>query len=199
MVLEKVGSNKHKKVLWRCDCDCGTQTVVTSGDLNSGNSRSCGCLHKEIDSKTHTTHGMCGTPEYRSWYHMKDRCINLKNKNYQDYGGRNINVCEEWLNSFENFFADMGFKPHSGLTLERWDNEKGYSRENCIWTSRVVQGRNQRTPKNNVSGYKGVCWVKRDKKYYSYITANNKRVYLGSYNIIEEAVEARRQGKLKYW
>jgi len=197
-VLNKAGSSKHKKVLWLCECDCGTQIVTTSGDLNSGNTKSCGCLHKEIDSEAHTTHGMCGTPEYRSWAHMKERCANPNNKDFLDYGGRGIGIKKEWL-VFESFFADMGLKAHPDLTIERVDNEKGYSKENCIWASRVVQSRNQRIPKNNTSGYAGVYFCKKSNSHRSYIDVGGHRIHLGFFPTIEEAIEARKQGELKYW
>jgi len=81
-------------------------------------------------------------PSYHSWWHAKDRCTNPKNKRWARYGGRGISMCDEWLNSFDNFLADMGVRP-DGLTLERVDNDLGYSPDNCVWATHKQQAQNQ--------------------------------------------------------
>ncbi len=98
-------------------------------------------------------HGRYGTPEYRSWYHMIDRCCNPKDKSYKNYGERGISVSEEWRNSFAVFYRDMGARPTAHHTLERKDNSIGYEASNCIWATRTEQNNNTRA--NRLLTYAG--------------------------------------------
>lgn len=130
---------------WLCQCDCGNQTIVLGGQLRSGMTRSCGCLHSESVARRNIenrTHGMFGTPEYRSWSAMMSRCTNPSHRAYPRYGGRGIVVCDAWL-KFEQFYADMGARP-DGASLDRIDNDKGYEPSNCRWATRIEQQRNKR-------------------------------------------------------
>lgn len=125
---------------WVCRCDCGSETVVTSGQLRYGKTRSCGCLK----GKGNIAHGMSSSREHNIWRKMKERCENPNCKSYGRYGGRGITVCERWQ-SFANFYADMG--PSDGLTLERIDNNRGYEPGNCCWASNADQAANKRNTK----------------------------------------------------
>ena len=135
---------RKQNVLWECACICGGLTKAYAHDLRAGKVKSCGCLSKE---GMHTTHGKARagnkrSREYSVWATMLQRCANPTNKNYFNYGGRGITVCRRWL-AFENFYADMG-ACEKGLTLERKNNSRGYSKSNCEWTTRAAQGRNRR-------------------------------------------------------
>jgi hypothetical protein len=90
----------------------------------------------------HTTHGLTASPTYRSWQHMKRRCCEVTHHNYYRYGARGIKVCDRWLESFENFLADMGIRPE-GTTLDRKDGTKDYTPDNCRWATPTEQTDNR--------------------------------------------------------
>lgn len=131
-------------ILMTCRCECGVERNVRLARLQNGTSKSCGCLRND----NLTIHGRtknsirAQSHEYWIWNAMKNRCNNPRYKHYQDYGGRGISVCERWM-EFANFYADMGEKP-DGMSLERRDNEAGYSPENCYWADRKTQNSNKR-------------------------------------------------------
>lgn len=89
-----------------------------------------------------TTHKMSGTPTYKAWADIINRCFNVKYKRYFDYGGRGISVSDEWR-KFDNFYIDMGERPN-GLSIDRVNNDLGYSKENCVWSDKKQQQRNRR-------------------------------------------------------
>ena len=127
-------------ILYKCLCICGEIKNVSGGNLRANNTKSCGCFRKNRMTK----HGLQGSTEYWSWQHMKQRCLNPKNKRFKDYGGRGIKVCSRWLNSFENFLEDMGPKPGPKYSIDRIENDGNYSPSNCKWSTVLEQNNNKR-------------------------------------------------------
>lgn len=128
--------------VWECRCVCGKLARVRGSDLRRGLQTSCGCM-----KGSNKTHGMYRTPTWYSWAGMKERCDNPNHIGAANYSERGISYDPEWA-EFANFYRDMGERPN-GLTLERIDNDKGYSRDNCKWATRSEQRANQRPRKRN--------------------------------------------------
>lgn len=158
-VIERSGSDANKNATWLCRCDCGNCKVISSASLVHGDTKSCGCLHRERVSNSMRTHGKSKTRLYRVWAGMKNRCYNPEASNYQYYGALGINVCDEWKDdfvAFESWALLNGYDATASAqecTLDRIDNTKGYSPENCRWANHSDQCNNQST--NRVFTYNG--------------------------------------------
>jgi len=138
--IEKPGRSK-----WLCRCQCGNSKEIFASKLMRRHTQSCGCLHKEIVGAKFATHRMSNSPEYRVWAGMKARCCRPNAAHYEYYGGRGITVCERWMNSFENFYKDMGPKPSARHSIDRIDVDSHYEPTNCRWATIKQQRRNTRS------------------------------------------------------
>lgn len=127
--------------LAKCLCDCGRETLTQRGSLRNGRAKSCGCLGAEKRQGAATKHGLSGTPEYKAFTAMKQRCENPNEKQYADYGGRGIKVTYK---DFEEFLQDVGPRPHAAW-IDREHNDRGYEPGNCRWVTVSVNQSNKRT------------------------------------------------------
>ena len=169
LVLSSAPSERHPNgryyAMWYCKCDCGKRVTKSSMNLTSGDTKSCGC--KTYTGVNRIKHGYARKIRDRAIYHvwggMIDRCENPNCMNYHRYGGRGIRVCRRWRKSFINFLRDIGERP-LGTSLDRKNNNRGYSPSNCRWATRAVQSNN--TSRNKFITYRGrrltlSQWAKR--------------------------------------
>ena len=149
VVIERAGSDKDKRATWKCQCDCGEVRVVYSCNLLHGIMKSCGCYKNEQIALRNTIHGKRKSRLYEVWKNMKRRCSSPSVHNYHRYGGRGITVCAEWQNNFQAFYdwaMANGYDenaPRGQCTIDRIDNDKGYSPDNCRWVDMKTQNNNQ--------------------------------------------------------
>lgn len=145
VALTSFRKGPRQYLYWRCQCDCGNFVDVNAQNLRRSHTKSCGCLKDEYVGKELTTHGKRGTAEYRTWSNVKARCTNPLATDYFHYGGRGIQICDRWRNSFENFYRDMGPKPTDRHSIERRNVEGNYEPNNCYWATPEEQSNNKRT------------------------------------------------------
>ena len=135
--IKKRDKNGGKYALYKCDC--GKECEIRISSVKTGNTNSCGC------GRYSSKYGLIKKiPEYRIWTDIKTRCYNKNHSSYSNYGGRGIKMCDRWLESFDNFFEDMGKRPSKKYTLDRINNDGNYEKYNCRWATQSQQCRNQR-------------------------------------------------------
>lgn len=178
IVISEAKKIAPKKTRWNCLCDCGNYKEVDARHLISCKIRSCGCFRSENSSKANLTHGFTTNynqpPEYRAWRAMKTRCYSKNNKDYKNWGGRGIKVCDRWLNSFEFFLEDMGERPTKSHSLDRYPNINGdYEPSNCRWATTKQQSRGTR--KNKWYEYNGVKMILAD--WAAYFNVNSSTLH----------------------
>lgn len=139
-------TSKGKRTpMWYCECECGNTVTVRQSSLTSGHTKSCGCLYMETRKvQKNVTHGQSRSRLYRIWNGMIQRCINPNDDSYERYGGRGIVVCEDWLNSFESFYAwAMASGYEDDLSIDRMDFNLDYAPTNCKWSTPKEQANNK--------------------------------------------------------
>lgn len=201
-VLKEVEERRNNKVMWTCICECGKVKDYIGDNLRSGSSTNCGCIRTKIAaqgaSKKLKTHGMSKSRLYNIWRSMKKRCYLETCKDYERYGALGVTICNEWLSGFEKFkdwALDNGYE--DDLSIDRIDAYGNYEPNNCRWANNNVQARNIRLKKTNTSGHHGVTMV--GNKWVSNIKVDGKSIVLGRYDVLEEAINARKEAELKYW
>ena len=192
-VLEHCGSDNRGKRLWKCKCSCGNPnfSIVRTESLNSGTTRSCGCLKNEKSKERMTKHGLRYHNDYRVWLNMRNRCNNPNSEDYKYYGGKGIVVCDEW-NDFAKFLEDMGPRPSKDYSIERLDGNKDYCKENCRWALQEEQVRNISIRSDNTSGVTGV--QRADKEVQGVVY----EYWVATWNTLDGKSKRKRFSVLKY-
>lgn len=148
LVTEYAGRGNRGEIQYHCRCDCGTERVLRRSSLTSGNSKSCGCLSREVAAKRGTTHGDTGCRLYRIWAGIIQRCCNDRERyEWEKYGGRGITVCDEWrkYELFRDWAMVNGYR--DDLSIDRINTNGNYCPDNCRWATNYEQSNNKRTSK----------------------------------------------------
>lgn len=168
-------SSANRSSYWLYSCDCGGEVIARNTHVRKGDVSSCGCIRRERFMK----HDMSQTSLFVAWVNMRNRCYKEDNDMFALYGGRGITVCARWLESFQNFYDDMGDKPTDKHSLDRIDSNGNYEPNNCRWSTNHVQTRNRRS--NRFYEFKGerLCLSDLAEKYGFKYACINKRLMLG--------------------
>lgn len=175
--FKPIFSDQRRAAIWLCKCDCGKEVEVSYANLRSGHTKSCGCYQIDVQRGRMTKHGMCGSRLNKIYRNMKSRCNNPNATGHQYYHDKGITICKEWEESFEAFVdwsMNNGYAPD--LTIDRKDNTKGYSPENCRWTTSKVQNRN--TSRVHWVNYHGALMPLTDVAYELGVSVSAFRYHL---------------------
>lgn len=143
-VIRDYGRSENRSVIWLCKCECGNTHKVSTGKLKNGSVKSCGCLRRDMTVNKNHKHGQANTRLYSIWNGIKRRCQQPKCSSYNDYGGRGISLCKEWLD-FSNFYNwSMNNGYDDSLSIDRIDVDGDYTPNNCRWVDSKIQQRNKR-------------------------------------------------------
>lgn len=194
IAITKNGTRKHRSYI--CRCECGKEKAVLVSSLTMGRSLSCGCFHHEMLASMNYKHGLVRDRFYDLWANIKTRCYNKDSEDFVYYGARGIKMWDEWVNSPSVFVSYVKGLPESDnklLTIDRINSDGDYAPNNLRWADLTIQARNQRLKKTNKTGYMGVYYNKRIKKFIATIRHNGKPLALARTNTAIEAHEIRRQ------
>ena len=193
LVVDHSHIDSLKKHNWKCQCDCGAVKIVRGNKLTCGEVMSCGCLKKERQKASVTTHGKSRTPIWYLWRGIRTRCLNKNDKSFKNYGGRGIRVHPAWISDFAQFLDDLPEKPQSNerMTIDRIDNEKGYEPGNLRWATYTEQSNNRRS---NV--WIEVCgqrktqaqWDRELGKSQNYVREMSKKWGVSKEDVIKRAI-----------
>lgn len=181
-----LNGKKKRRAKFLCHCDSEFNAVISQ--VKSDNTKSCGCLKIKI----HKVHGFSRHKLYQTWSGIRGRCLNNKDKDFYNYGGRGITMCDEWKNNpkiFVDYISKLEHCGEPGYTLDRYpDNNGNYEPRNVRWATKHTQVANRGKMKNNTSGYVGVSLNKNNNKWRSSITVDGCRIYFQYHETPENAV-----------
>lgn len=202
-VVERCGSDKYSKPLWKCKCECGQIAILPRSALIHGQ-KSCGCMQgvrtdiltPELLRVSHNNR------LYNTWSAMRERCYAPRKQNYKYYGGRGITVCDEWKDDFKAFAEWAIANGYTDtLELDRIDTDGNYTPENCRWVTHMENSWTRGVKSTNKSGVTGVLWTPSRSgnggKWRAVIMTNGKRLHLGYFETIAEAQAARRKAEIE--
>lgn len=205
-VMKPTGEvHKTRGAFYECLCDCGGSVVAHYSSITQGIRKSCGCLwisardnHNNNYKDNGRTHGLSNHPLYGTHKMMINRCQNTEASDYYRYGEIGVTVSDEWSEpdgkGFLNFISDMGERPTPKHSVDRINNKKGYSKENCKWSDKTVQQVNK---KRTIQP--GIYKTKNGSRWCAKVFTNGSNVVLGTFDTYSEALSVRRAAELKYY